>query len=145
MMAEVKIVYEVKIDQPNLPEGEPIQIPGLGTFENGGTYDVSEAEAEAYRSYHTRQVPKIDPETKAYLGADVELGPSLADVAESMYGVTVEEVDKTVTVEEGTKDFPETEPDETPTPAEPSKPAVQNPEPLNLDTVQHDYTEGSDE
>jgi len=142
MMAEVQIVYEVKIDQPNLPEGEPIQIPGLGTFENGGTYDVSEAEAEAYRSFHTRQVPKIDEETQSIVGADVELGPTLAQAAENMYGVSVEEVNKTVTVEDDSKDFPETEPDETPTPVEPPKPPVfGNPPVENPD----ENPEGSDE
>lgn len=89
-------VYELTIDQPNLPKGEPIQIPGLGTFENGHSYTVTKDQANAFRVYHTRQVSVTD-EAGAIVGSRPERGQTLLQAADTMYGVTVE------TVEAGTR------------------------------------------
>jgi len=88
-------VYELTIDLPSIPKGNEdhqIQIPGLGTFENGRTYEVSKEQAEAFRAYHTVQESVVDEDTGAYLGSDAKPGPTLLEAAKSMYGVTVETV-----------------------------------------------------
>lgn len=90
-------VYELTIDQPNLPKGEPVQIPGLGTFENGYSYTISKDEADAFRTYHTRQVPVTNEETGEIVGSDLEKGPTLLEAAKSMYGVEVTSFDKSNT------------------------------------------------
>jgi hypothetical protein len=46
-------VYEITIDFPNMPKGQQVSIPGLGTYENGSTNVVSKEEAEAFKAYQT--------------------------------------------------------------------------------------------
>jgi hypothetical protein len=81
-------MYELTIDQPNLPKGEPIQIVGLGTFENGSTYTITKDQNESYRAAHARQVPIIG-ENDEILGSEVEPGPTVLQASKSMYGVEV--------------------------------------------------------
>lgn len=88
-MAEEDAVYEMTIDQENLPKGEPIQIAGLGTFENGITYTISKEEADAYRVYHTQHEDVIDADTQAVLGTEAVAGPTLLQASKNMYGVEV--------------------------------------------------------
>lgn len=88
-MSDAKLVYELTLDQPNLPKGELVQIPGLGTFENGSTYDIDADQAYSFRTYHVRSVPFVDEETQAILGSSVELGPTLLQASKTMYGVEV--------------------------------------------------------
>jgi hypothetical protein len=78
--------YELKID---LPEGDPIQIPGLGTFETGKTYEISKDEAEGYRQYWKREG---------------KLGPTLLQASKKMYRVLV-------TVPSGSKPEDDEEPE----------------------------------
>ena len=72
-----KVAYEISFDLVGPPRGGTVQVPGLGTFENGKTYEVTKAEADAYRSFHTRQTPIVDDETKEIRGTEAELGPTL--------------------------------------------------------------------
>jgi hypothetical protein len=44
-------MYELTVDNPNLGKNAKVQIPGLGTFENGQTYTVSKEEADRFRVY----------------------------------------------------------------------------------------------
>lgn len=83
-----KVVYELALDLPGFPNGEPVQIPGLGTFDNGSVYEVTEVEAQAYRTYHTRQVPTED-EDGNIVGATTELGPTLLQAFRRTEGVNV--------------------------------------------------------
>jgi len=64
-------VYELKVD---LPEGDPIQIPGLGTFDTGKTYEISKEEADGYREYWKREG---------------KLGPTLLQASKKMHRVVV--------------------------------------------------------
>lgn len=89
-------VYELTIDQPNLPKGEPVQIPGLGTFENGYSYTISRDEAEAFRTYHTRQKVKYGDDG-SIVGSELEKGPTLLEAAKNMYGLEVNAFDKSLT------------------------------------------------
>jgi hypothetical protein len=83
-----KVAYELELDLPGHPKGEGVQIPGLGTFENGSVYEVTEEEAQSYRVYHTRQVQQTD-EHGNVLGADTELGPTLLQAFRKYEGITV--------------------------------------------------------
>lgn len=87
-MSGEDVAYVVKVNQPSLPKGEPVQIPGLGTFENGTSYEVSKDEANAFRTYHTRQIP-VYGDDGSLTGSDLELGPTLLQASERMYGVEV--------------------------------------------------------
>lgn len=85
-----KPVYTLTVDLPDLPEGELVQIPGLGTFENAGDpVDVTKQQADAYRVYHQRQETVTDEESGAILGSELVLGPTLLEASKSMYGVEV--------------------------------------------------------
>lgn len=85
-------MYEITVDNPNSPKGEPIQIPGLGTFENGSTYVVSKDEAASYRAYHATQTTVRGADDDSIFGADLEQGPTLLQAAKNMYGVEVSTV-----------------------------------------------------
>lgn len=87
-------MYEMTVDLPTLPKGEPVQIVGLGTFENGSSFTVSKEEAERYRNHHAKQVEVRDEDTGDLLGSEVQQGPTLLQVADSMYGVTVSTASK---------------------------------------------------
>jgi hypothetical protein len=76
-MSDDRVVYELSLDLPSLPKGEPVQIPGLGTFENGETHEITKIEHERYRAYHVRQIPVIDEETQEVRGNELENGPTL--------------------------------------------------------------------
>lgn len=89
MSDDEKVVYEVELDLPGIPTGEPVQIPGLGTFNNGDTLDVTKREAEFYRSYHIHQEPIVDEETQAILGSEAVLGPTLLQAFKDTNGVKV--------------------------------------------------------
>lgn len=82
-------VYELTVDQPNLPKGELVQIPGLGTFKNGSSYPVTKAEADAYRTYHSKVVTVDDKDDEDFGGSRLELGPTLLQASKTMYGVEV--------------------------------------------------------
>ena len=89
MSDKSKNVYVLTVDLPNLPKGELIQIPGLGTFKNGDSFDINEEAAENYRVYHGRQEPIYDQETSSILGTEWAPGPTLLQASEHMYGVSV--------------------------------------------------------
>jgi hypothetical protein len=97
-MSDSKSVYTLTIDLPDLPKGELVQIPGLGTFENGESYEVSKQDADAYRAYNSTQEPVIDEETQAVLGSEMTLGPTLLQASQSMMeGITVTTVSASTT------------------------------------------------
>jgi len=85
--------YQMTINQENLAEGADVLIHGLGTFANGGTYDISDEEAEHFREAHAVDAGGVDsdPESENFgvYVPNVQPGPSLTEV--SIYGVTVTE------------------------------------------------------
>lgn len=87
-MSDEDVVYTMDVDLDGSPKGEQIQIAGLGTFENGSSYDITRAEAEAYRSYNTRY-ETIVGENDEILGSTPELGPTLLQASKTMFGVEV--------------------------------------------------------
>lgn len=77
-MSETAVEYEMTVDLPNLPKGVLVQIVGLGSFENGNTYEVTAEEARVFRSRHS-------------VGS--EQGPTLLQYCKSMHGVEVTTAD----------------------------------------------------
>lgn len=90
-MSEDSPAYKLTVDLPDLPKGELVQIPGLGTFENGSSYEVTQEEADGYRVYH-QFVKPVTNKDGAIVGAETELGNTLLEAAKTMYGVEVETV-----------------------------------------------------
>jgi hypothetical protein len=43
--------YTIKIDLPSASKGQEVQIPGLGTFKNGQTAEVTKEMADAFRTF----------------------------------------------------------------------------------------------
>lgn len=89
--SDEKVVYEISFDLESAPKGEPIQVPGLGTFENGKAYEVTKAEADAYRAFHVHQEPVYNDKDEM-VGTEAVLGPTLLQAAKHMYGVEVSTV-----------------------------------------------------
>lgn len=46
-------MYDITIDFPNMPKGQEVSIPGLGTYANGTTSTVTKEEADMFRTYQT--------------------------------------------------------------------------------------------
>lgn len=88
-MSADDVAYVMEIDVEGSPKGEEFQIAGLGTFKNGETYEVTKEEADAYRTYHSRQKPILEEGTNAILGSELENGPTLLQAAKGMHGVKV--------------------------------------------------------
>jgi hypothetical protein len=94
MSDDSKPAYEVTINAPGLPKGELVQIPGLDTYENGSTNEVTKEQADAYRSYHTATTVVLDDEGNPVVENDgyvfeTNPGPTLLQ-AYNYEGATVE-------------------------------------------------------
>lgn len=74
--------FTVKVDMPNLPKGNKVQVHGLGQFENGKAVKVSDEQAETFRLMNATPQKQPDGSTK------MEPGPAL-DEANFPEGVTV--------------------------------------------------------
>lgn len=70
-------MYEMKLDFPNLNKGDLVEVDGLGVFENGASYQISEEEAEQYRS--TRPTVTTSTSKKGQMTTTSELGPTLLE------------------------------------------------------------------
>lgn len=70
-------MYKVEVNMPNLPKGVPVEVDGLGVFENGATYEISEEEALAFRQKHVVIQTKYDDEGK--MTNTPVLGPAVVD------------------------------------------------------------------
>lgn len=81
-------MYEVTFNLDSLPEGAPVEVDGLGRFENGATYAVSEEEALAFQTKHAVQTFTHDEDTGALL-TDVQLGPTLEESFKDVQGIDV--------------------------------------------------------
>jgi hypothetical protein len=91
MSDDEKVVYEITFDLPGTPKGQEVMVAGLGTFANGSTYEVTEEEAESYRSYHTSLKYEYDKDNNL-VGATAEPGPTLLQAFSKTDGVDVNTV-----------------------------------------------------
>jgi hypothetical protein len=79
--------YRMKVNLPNRPQGVEISIPGLGAFENGKTYDVTDEQATAFRRARGKMVDDVDAKGNK-VGNKLEPCPPLDEL--SIFGVVVE-------------------------------------------------------
>lgn len=84
-MSEQYATLAVKFE--NLPEGELVQIPGLGEFANGSTYEVTTEMNETFMTYHTRHEVEYDKNGNSTIV--VKPGQSLLDLNDTFYGITI--------------------------------------------------------
>jgi hypothetical protein len=85
--------YKVTLNDPALPKGAEVEVPGLGVFANGSTTQVSEEQAEAYRDNNSQLVDVETDDRPAWSGAaSVELrrGPTVLAAFEGHPVVSVE-------------------------------------------------------
>jgi hypothetical protein len=83
--------YTLTVVDPSLPKGEPLQIMGLGTFDNGASTEISHEQAEAFRDYHSGQRGVFDKEGNLK-GYEWQRGPTLLEWAKGSEVVAVETV-----------------------------------------------------
>jgi hypothetical protein len=79
------MTYKLTVDQPHLGDAGTVYIHGLGTFTNGKSYEISDDLEQNFRVVNS--VDNGEP-----YQAKMEFGKPLSEVAESMYGITVEEI-----------------------------------------------------
>ncbi len=72
-------MYVLTVDIDTLAKGVPVEVDGLGVFENGYSYDISEEEAEAFRIKGTTQSFSHDKDGN--LIVKTEVGPTLLQAA----------------------------------------------------------------
>jgi hypothetical protein len=72
--------YTLKVDHPELGKGSTLQIPGLGEFENGKSYELEDETIKGWEQSHALTVPGED-------GEDVVI--SLKERIANMYGVKI--------------------------------------------------------
>jgi hypothetical protein len=88
--------YKVIVNDPALPDGHEIEVPGLGVFENRSTRQLSEEDAEYFRDVNARIVDVETDDRPAWTGAaGVELrrGPTVLDAFRDHPTVSVEAVE----------------------------------------------------
>jgi hypothetical protein len=86
------MAFKLTIDMPNLGPDDKIAIMGLGEFQNGKSYEVSDELADSFRQAHSSVQDKRGNKGEL-LGTETVLGPPLDEV--EMYGVEVEALKET--------------------------------------------------
>lgn len=84
-------MYVLKIDFPNLPKGAPVDIDGLGRFENGHEYEISKEEAETYRLQNVTQ--SFEHDKDGNLLVETKKGPTLLQAFKNNDNVDVSTTD----------------------------------------------------
>jgi len=83
------MAFKLTIDMPNLAPDGKVAIMGLGEFQNGKSYEVSDELAEAFRQAHATVQDKRGDKGEL-LGSEMVLSPPLDEV--EMYGVNIEKL-----------------------------------------------------
>ena len=87
--------YRVTVNDPALPDGHEIEVPGLGVFKNKNARQISEEDAENFRTVRSELVDVETDDRPAWTGAaGVELrrGPTVAQAFKDHPTVSVEAV-----------------------------------------------------
>lgn len=83
------MTYKITFDLPNLSKGQGVAITGLGEFENGSSYEITDEQHATYRQVTSRQVDETDDKGNPTGRVLTELGPTLLQTS-FQEGVTVE-------------------------------------------------------
>lgn len=63
-------MYQLELDYPNMPKGQELSIPGLGTYQNGSTTVISKEEADSFRQYQVDNGMPDRTLLQAFTGAE---------------------------------------------------------------------------
>lgn len=80
-------MYKMTVQLPNLPKGAEVAIDGLGVFENGYEYDISEEQANTFRARNAAQLFSHDKDGN--LEVKTEQGPTLLQAYKKDDGIEV--------------------------------------------------------
>lgn len=69
-------MYKLHVNLPNRPSGSRVYVPGLGTYDNGSTNEISEVFAESAFKRYPRLYGAVD-------GTDIVVGEKPQQVAEA--------------------------------------------------------------
>jgi hypothetical protein len=93
----VEVTYELKVDMPNLSSGQSVAIGGLGVFEQGKTYVISDEDHARWRSFNTAAVDEVD-DKGVPTGRVVPRDPGTLLVAyKNVQGITITTASKDAT------------------------------------------------
>lgn len=85
-------MFTISIDLPDLPKGIEINIDGLGMFENGSSYDITDEEAYGFQVKH--QSIQSVTDSDGHTNNTLVLGPSLDEAFAKHKHIKVEEAKK---------------------------------------------------
>lgn len=69
-------MYKLHVNLPNRPKGSRVYVPGLGTYDNGSTNEITDAFAENAFKRYPRLYGAVD-------GTDIVVGEKPAQVPEA--------------------------------------------------------------
>ncbi|MCA1799960.1 MAG: hypothetical protein LC687_05515 [Actinobacteria bacterium] len=70
-------MYKLHVNLPNRPPGSRVYVPGLGTYDNGSTNEISDTFAESAFQRYPRLFGAVD-------GTDIVVGEKPAQVEEAV-------------------------------------------------------------
>jgi hypothetical protein len=102
--------YKITFDLPNSSKGQGVAVNGLGEFQNGKSYDISDEQHDQYRAFNSVQVDELDAKDKPTGQVVTRIGPTLLQ-SKFPEGITVEKTTEEVK-EEGSSEEPSAAPAE---------------------------------
>lgn len=88
--------FKVSVNDPALPDGADVEVPGLGVFKNKSPRQISEEDAEYFRTVNSRLVDVQTDDSPAWTGAaavELQRGPTVLAAFQDHPTVSVEKVD----------------------------------------------------
>jgi len=82
-------MYKLTLNLPNLSQGSPVELDGLGVFENGKEYLIEKDAADSFRQRHTSAHSVYDDKER-YVGDVFTIGPTLVEAFKDTVGIDVE-------------------------------------------------------
>ncbi len=88
-------MYKVTINLPNLPQGELVEVDGVGLFKNGESTDLPEDfDEQAFIAHHAPNNVMQDEATREATYSDEDTTFNLLNAFELTPGVTIEEFEE---------------------------------------------------
>ena len=90
--------YEVYVNDPALPEGHMVEVPGLGVFPNRGSRQIDKEVADNYRTVSSQLVDVVSddgpPVWTGAAGTELRRGPTVLSAFKNHPTVSVEKVEE---------------------------------------------------
>jgi len=81
--------YKLELDLPNVGKGVEVYLDGLGIYENGKDYEITDEQANAFRVAHQVVTYHTDEETGTVTHTTEEPGPTVLEYFKDREGVSV--------------------------------------------------------